>query len=123
MIPKILRNFLIWLPIPKGKYFCFFFNFFSSILNSNIKISFKDGFYYIKNMRWRFYHRKAGVYFYQLGMKRRINKLRKNYLIDNLKFNADDVIIDCGANNGDFILCFDKNIKYYGIDTGRYVQW
>ena len=121
MIPKIIRNFLIWLPIPKGKYFCFFFNFFSSILNSNIKISFKDGFYYIKNMRWRFYHRKAGVYFYQLGMNRRINKLRKNYLIDNLKFNANDVIIDCGANNGDFILCFDKNIKYYGIEPSPIV--
>jgi len=72
-------------------------------------------------MKWRFHHRKAGVYFYQLGINRRINKLRKNYLIDNIKFNANDVVIDCGANNGDFSLCFDKNIKYYGIEPSPIV--
>jgi len=120
-MPKTLRNFLMWLPIPKGIYFCFFFNLFSIIFNSKIKISFKDDFYYIKNMKWRFHHRKTGVYFYQLGINRRINTLRKNYLIDNIKFNANDVVIDCGANNGDFSLCFDKNIKYYGIEPSPIV--
>jgi len=121
MMPKILRKFLIWLPIPKGNYFCFFFNFFSLITNSNIKITFKDGFYYIKNLHWRFYHRKAGAYFYQFGIERRINKLRQNYLIENIKFSKNDVIIDCGANNGDFNLCFDKDIKYYGVEPSPIV--
>ena len=121
MLPKILRKFLIWLPIPKGNYFCFFFNFFSLITNSNIKITFKDGFYYIKNLHWRFYHRKAGAYFYQFGIERRINKLRQNYLIENIKFSKNDVIIDCGANNGDFNLCFDRDIKYYGVEPSPIV--
>ena len=118
---KIIRKFIMWLPIPNGKYFCFFFNLFSIIFNSKIKISFKDSFYYIKNLKWRFHHRKQGAYSYQLGINSRINKLRKNYLIDNIKFNANDVIIDCGANNGDFSLCFDKNIKYYGIEPSPIV--
>ena len=38
-----------------------------------------------------------------------------------MKFNKDDVIIDCGANNGDFNLCFDKNIKYYGVEPSPIV--
>jgi FkbM family methyltransferase len=118
---KGLRNFLLWLPIPRSNYFCFFFNFFSLITNSNIKITYKDGFYYIKDLNWQFYHKKSGVYFYQFGIERRINELRQKYLIDHMKFNKDDVIIDCGANNGDFYLCFDKNIKYYGIEPSPIV--
>ena len=27
--------------------------------------------------------------------------------------NDDDIIIDVGANNGDFYLCFNKKIKYF----------
>ena len=72
-MPKILRNLLLWIPIPSGKYFCFFLNFFSLFLNSKFKISFIDGYYYIKNLKWRFYHRKAGAYFYLLGINRRIS--------------------------------------------------
>lgn len=120
-MPKILRNLLLWIPIPSGKYFCFFFNFFSLILNTKIKISFIDGYYYIKNLKWRFYHRKAGVYFYLLGISRRISFLKKKYFLNKINFDKDDIIIDCGANNGDLFLCFDKRIKYYGIEPSPIV--
>ena len=113
---KIFRKFLIWLPIPAGKNFSFFFNLFSFFLNSKIRIYFSDNFYYLKDFKWRFSHRKAGVYFYQLGMSRRIDFLRKKYFLNSIRFNPNDVIIDCGANNGDLYLCFDRNIKYYGIE-------
>ncbi len=120
-MPKILRNFLMWLPIPNGKYFCFFFNFFSLVLNSKIKIYFEDGFYYIKNLKWRFYHRKSGVYFYLLGINKRISFLKKKYFLNEIKFKEDDIIIDCGANNGDLSLCFDEKIKYYGLEPSPIV--
>ncbi len=120
-MPKILRNLLIWLPIPSGNYFCFFFNFFSLLLNSNIKISFEDGFYFIKNLKWRFHHRKMGVYCYLLGINKRINFLKKKYFLNKINFKTDDIIIDCGANNGDLSLCFDKKIKYYGIEPSPIV--
>ena len=80
-MPKILRNLLLWILIPSRKYFFLFFKFFSLILNSKIKISFTDGYYYIKNIKLRFYHRKAGVYFYLLRINRRISFLKKYYLL------------------------------------------
>ena len=43
------------------------------------------------------------------------------YLIKNLEFKDDDVVIDIGANNGDFYLCFDKKIKYYGYEPSPIV--
>ena len=51
----------------------------------------------------------------QLSKKRKENLLTQ-YLIKNLKFSDDDIIIDVGANNGDFYLCFDKKIKYYAYE-------
>ena len=82
-----------------------------SFESNRIKISFIDGYYYIKNLKWRFYHRKAGVYFYLLGINRRISFLKKKYFLNKINFDKDDIIIDCGANNGDLFLCFDKRIK------------
>ena len=43
------------------------------------------------------------------------------YLIKNLEFEDDDVVIDIGANNGDFYLCFDKKIKYYAYEPSPLV--
>jgi len=113
---KIIINFLRWLPIPKGNYFSFFFNFISLIINSNIRITFKKNFYYIKNYHWRFSNAKSGAYFYLFGLKNRINYLQQKYFLRSIKFKKGDIIIDCGANNGDFSLCFDRDIEYYGIE-------
>ena len=55
------------------------------------------------------------------GFEKRKNELLSNYLIKNLKFNDDDIIIDIGANNGDFYLCFDKKIKYYAYEPSPIV--
>ena len=43
------------------------------------------------------------------------------YLIKNLEFKDDDIVIDIGANNGDFYLCFDKKIKYYAYEPSPVV--
>ena len=56
-----------------------------------------------------------GLFAYGKGFKKRINNL-KIYLIDDIKFQNNDLIIDVGANNGDFFLCFDEDINYYGIE-------
>jgi FkbM family methyltransferase len=42
--------------------------------------------------------------------------LLKEYLIEDISFYDNDIVIDCGANIGDFFLCFDKKIKYVGIE-------
>jgi len=113
---KLLRDFLLFIPIPNKHFYVFFFNFFAKFYSSNTKIYYKKNHYYLNSPNWRFSLRKAGVYFYLKGIKRRIDSLGKNYFIDKLEIKENDIIIDCGANNGDFYLCFDKRINYYGIE-------
>lgn len=101
-----------------GKIFQFIFNFFSLIKKSKNRIYFKENYFYNTEVDWRFKsnHRIRGWLHYGNGFKKRKNQLLSEYLIKNLKFNDDDIIIDVGANNGDFYLCFDKKIKYYAYE-------
>tara|TARA_Y200000002_G_C22595005_1_gene626918 strand:+ start:328 stop:1164 length:837 start_codon:yes stop_codon:yes gene_type:complete len=104
-----------------GKIYQLLFNLFSLIKKSPNRIYFKENYYYNTEIKWRFYHRKQGLYAYGGGFKKRKNELLSTYLIKNLEFKDDDVVIDVGANNGDFYLCFDKKIKYYAYEPSPVV--
>ena len=104
-----------------GKVYQLLFNLFSILKKSPNKIYFKKNYFYNTEVNWRFYHKKQGLYAYGNGFKKRKNELLSDYLIKNLKFNDDDIIIDIGANNGDFYLCFDKKIKYYAYEPSPIV--
>jgi len=100
----------------KKNFFVFFFNVLAFLNKSSNKIYYKDGYYYNKEIAWRFFHRKQGLYAYSNGFLKRKQELLSNYLISNLEFNDKDIIIDVGANNGDFYLCFNKKIQYYAFE-------
>lgn len=104
-----------------GKIYQLLFNLFSLIKKSPNRIYFKENYYYNTEIKWRFYHRTQGLYAYGGGFKKRKNELSSSYLIKNLEFKDDDVVIDIGANNGDFYLCFDKKIKYYAYEPSPVV--
>ena len=104
-----------------GKIYQLLFNLFSLIKKSPNRIYFKENYYYNTEIKWRFHHRKQGLYAYGGGFKKRKSELLSNYLIKNLEFKDDDVVIDIGANNGDFYLCFDKKIKYYAYEPSPVV--
>lgn len=104
-----------------GKIYLLLFNLFSLLKKSPNKIYCKENYYYNTEIDWRFYHCKQGLYAYGKGFKKRKNELLSTYLIKNLEFEDDDVVIDIGANNGDFYLCFDKRIKYYGYEPSPVV--
>ena len=130
IISKILKYF-IYRPFNRlifyvaiktnGKVYQLLFNLFSILKKSPNKIYFKKNYFYNTEVNWRFYHKKQGLYAYGNGFEKRKNELLSNYLIKNLKFNDDDIIIDIGANNGDFYLCFDKKIKYYAYEPSPIV--
>ena len=104
-----------------GKIYQLLFNLFSLLKKSPNRIYFEENYYYNTEIKWRFYHRKQGLYAYGKGFKKRKNELLSTYLIKNLEFEDDDVVIDIGANNGDFYLCFDKKIKYFAYEPSPLV--
>ena len=120
----ILNNFSfvkfirIILSKTNGKIFQFIFNFFSLIKKSPNRIYFKKNYFYNTEVDWRFgsIDRMRGWLHYKNGFKKRKNQLISEYLIKDLEFKDNDVILDIGANNGDFYLCFDKKIKYYAYE-------
>ena len=117
-----LDRFIFYIAIrTNGKMYQLLFNLFSLFKKSPNKIYFKENYYYNTEVDWRFYHKKQGLYAYGNGFKKRKNELLSSYLIKNLEFKDDDIVIDIGANNGDFYLCFDKKIKYYAYEPSPIV--
>ena len=55
--------------------------------------------------------RKSQVMMYADGFSRRANSLFKTYLLDQLEFPYNALIVDCGANIGDFCLALETNIS------------
>jgi FkbM family methyltransferase len=94
---------------------------FSILRKSPNRIYIKENFYYNKELDWRFFNNKQGLYAYGDGFKKRKEELLSSYLIKNLEFKDKDNIIDIGANNGDFYLCFEKNIYYHGFEPSPIV--
>ena len=117
-IKKFIFNFLHKF---KGKKFIYLFNFLSFILRSKNRINFHSEFYYCTEKEWRFFNKPQGLYAYVKGFQKRKIDLSRIYLIKKLDFKDKDVIIDIGANNGDFYLCFDKKINYYGFEPSPVV--
>ena len=98
------------------KRFVNLFNFYSLINKSKNRIYLKDNSFYNTELDWRFSIQKSGLYFYGKGFKSRRMELLNSYLIKGIEFKDNDIIIDIGANNGDFYLCFNKKIHYYGFE-------
>tara|TARA_Y100000389_G_scaffold204677_1_gene258797 strand:+ start:5261 stop:6067 length:807 start_codon:yes stop_codon:yes gene_type:complete len=117
-----IKNLLLKLILKfNGKKFIYLFNFLSFIFFSKNKIKYKNNFYYCSEKRWRFSNKSQGLYAYVKGFEKRKKKLIDTYLINKIDFNDEDVILDVGANNGDFYLCFDKKINYYGYEPSPMV--
>ncbi len=105
-----------------GKNFCFFYNLIQKLLYKNNHITY-DGQRYIlneKNIRWSFSYKFRSLN-YSNGIKKRGKELHKLYLLENIRFNKGDIVMDIGAHNGDFFLGFDQEIVYYGYEPSPVV--
>jgi FkbM family methyltransferase len=115
-IKGLFVNFTVSL---KGNQFCFFYNLFSYLFfKSQNKLTFLNERYFIEERGdkiWSFSHPDRGLW-YLKGVKDRGKKLHKDYGIHNLKFKSDDIVIDCGADVGDFYAGFDTDVRYIGIE-------
>lgn len=63
-----------------------------------------------------------GVYLYNEGIKHRSNMLANSYMLNEITFQNDDNVIDCGANYGDLYIWLQTKIKmknYYAFEPGE----
>ena len=116
-----LRNFDKITNKQNNNNYVLFFNFVNSLLLKKQKIFFMNGAFYLKSNNkdknlWMFSQKKIGTMAYRDGLDKRKELLKKVYLLKNITYEEHDTIIDCGANNGDFYLCFNKKINYIGIE-------
>jgi FkbM family methyltransferase len=68
-----------------------------------------------------FGYRKQGLMAFGNGIAERGKTIGKDYLLDNIKFEDNDVIVDIGANTGDLKIYFDNKgivIDYLGFEPG-----
>jgi len=107
----------------RKKNFEILYNFYC-IFNKSIKIKVKflneEYFIIDQKKKYKFFPIER-IWVYERGLIHRSKTLSKNYLLQNIKFRDNDIIIDVGANNGDFYLCFDKKIKYYAYEPSPVV--
>ena len=134
MFKKIIKSLLnisfiknLYLKIfwkQSGKTFCLIYNLISRLFyNFKTQITFNNGYYVVKennNIHWRFKYPSRGFY-YLNGIKNRGKLLHQQYLIQSINFFENDIIIDVGANIGDFYLNFNKKINYFAIEASPIV--
>lgn len=90
--------------IPKKK---LLFNFFLKLAGIEFRINFKDQYIFYNKNRIYFSYLKRNS-FYTNGIKERLNQISSEYLIDGISFHTGDLIIDCGANIGEFTISLNK---------------
>ncbi|ASY13845.1 methyltransferase [Candidatus Nanopelagicus hibericus] len=95
-----------------GKNYCKFMNLF---LNKEFKYEFKDHRYYMVVNNKKFYFLRSRVDLYHLGFDARIKGLSNSYNCDFVELSEDELIVDVGANAGEFQFCFPKN-NYIGFE-------
>lgn len=105
--------------------FCRAFNFISWCRGCTIRFEFdglsnhylaKDG-----SSVKLFDVKDQNLYTYQNGFAYRARNLAEVYLLNMINFSDNDIVIDCGANNGDLLMSletYSANINYIAFEPG-----
>ena len=104
---------------------CHLQNFFLTLHGSKLRYSFnyEKGLYVAKEGGvYRYFgDMDRGFDCYARSIMKRGRILAESYCLQNINFNADDIIIDCGANYGDLYISLCDRIKesnYIAIEPG-----
>ena len=122
---KIISSiWMFFLNNTQKKIFCTFINFRNHIKKNDIKVSYQDNQYLLKDNKNLWYFKNK----YRLlrnidGLSKRAKYLFDVYQINQINIEDKDLVIDIGANYGEFYNVFNlilkKNIKYISIEPSR----
>jgi len=82
----------------KGSIYCFFINRLSF---SKVNTEFKDNFYVVSENSEKFYYTNKRFTRMLGGINNFSEHLANAYLLNLIRFNKDDTVIDCGSNVGE----------------------
>ena len=98
-------------------------NFIALVRKKNLKFSYDKKKNLIKAQEKglvRYYDNPMRCFWlYRNGIKSRGKFIHKTYCIEKLNFSKEDIVIDCGANSGDFFIELKDHINpanYIGIE-------
>ncbi len=108
----------------KGRAFVAFPNFLTFLMGSGVKFSYapetKAYSYRTRGSDVRIYFQhKSRAFSYVKGIRARAEQLGKAYLLNVVDFRPGDVVIDCGANIGEFRYWFEFKgipVRYIGFE-------
>lgn len=109
----------------RGNTFCFLFNTMAALRGVDVRFSFDPQARQYATVsrcdprKLAFCHEKQANMAYGKGISQRGDSLGKVYFLDRLEFADQDLVLDCGANVGDFLLWFQNrglNIRYIGFE-------
>jgi FkbM family methyltransferase len=83
------------------------YNLFLWITRIDFRINIKEKFIYHNKLKVYFSYLKRNS-FYTSGIQNRWNQLIDEYLINKISFKANDLVIDCGANIGEFTMALNQ---------------
>tara|TARA_B100000579_G_C22848332_1_gene865804 strand:- start:3734 stop:4615 length:882 start_codon:yes stop_codon:yes gene_type:complete len=99
-----------------GKFFSSLVNFFFS---DKGKIYFENDLYIYKDKENKLFYTNKRVLRPTFGFEKLVNELGEDYLLEFISILENDLIVDCGANIGEFyhsIRKKQKNINYIGFE-------
>ena len=89
-----------------------------ALITSKVKIDFEQkAFRDTSKLNKLYYARFSRIYYYSTGIQTRINHLLEEYLIKNisLSIHFDEIIVDIGANIGEFSLGISNLLNNYNL--------
>lgn len=107
----------------RGRTFCLLFNLRARLRGLDLRIHYDP-----RTRKFRavsdkhqvsFFHETQAYAACKRGIARRVKLLAEDYFLPTIRFRPGDVVVDCGANVGEFKLCFvegDTPVEYIGIE-------
>jgi FkbM family methyltransferase len=131
MIKNFIKSFLVSYKYCPDYIFKLIFNFILLYRKTNNKIYLHDKYIRYKINEYEnkivirskyFNFREQAMNVFSYGIKLNGDRISNSYLLNNIKFKENDIVIDCGANTGDILIYFNNlniNIQYIGIEPGK----
>lgn len=121
----IKKLIIIFTGITPDFLFIFLINFYCYFFKKKINFRKADNYWvcYDKKIDENiFYLHKNRSFLYLNGIENRLNLLATQYLIKDVEFTNNDVIVDCGANIGEvglYFKMFYPFVKYYSFEASK----